>query len=452
MNKPFQPPIKLEGMPISVFHEHLSKGDIQARKARLIPTYKVGDELALASIFLACVRMVKEFREKIFSDIKFGKAGQQYYFTEVVFSHKEFSDCRFDGLILTVVAGKIKQAVFFEFKGKNGSIDSDQIDRYSKFIRKNYKGDKLVTVSSEYVADPSQRPYQIGAIPKGFGLYHLSWSYIKTLAHLLLFDNDENVEDEDQVAILGEVLHYFESDSIGLRGYNQMKSGWKAVVESIKTGVTPNQDDVEEAVQSWLEEQTDMAHILSQNLGVLVKTCSIRKDHAFKARLKAEGQQLLKDDTLEFKLQVKGAASEVEVVANFRKETVMMSMRLTPPQDKGNRARVTWIEKQIERCAKNDPEVLDSIKEGLFIDTQVKYSRNSVRVRESESYTIMDVIDDSKDITEFELVYVKDLGAKFKSSKGFVSIIESMMLEFYQGVVQNAKSWTPPAPRIQKAE
>ena len=85
MNKPFQPPIKLEGMPISVFHEHLSKGDIQARKARLIPTYKVGDELALASIFLACVRMVKEFREKIFSDIKFGKAGQQYYFTEVVF-------------------------------------------------------------------------------------------------------------------------------------------------------------------------------------------------------------------------------------------------------------------------------------------------------------------------------------------------------------------------------
>ena len=130
---------------------------------------------------------------------------------------------------------------------------------------------------------------------------------------------------------------------------------------------------IEEAVQSWLEEQTDMAHILSQNLGVLVKTCSIRKDHAFKARLKAEGQQLLKDDTLEFKLQVKGAASEVEVVANFRKETVMMSMRLTPPQDKGNRARVTWIEKQIERCAKNDPEVLDSIKEGLFIDTQVKY-------------------------------------------------------------------------------
>ena len=90
MKKPFSPPIKLEGMSLDKFMEHISDGDIHAQQARLIPTYKTGDELALASIFLSGVKLVKEFREKVCSEIKFKKAGKQYFFTEVVFSHKEF--------------------------------------------------------------------------------------------------------------------------------------------------------------------------------------------------------------------------------------------------------------------------------------------------------------------------------------------------------------------------
>jgi len=452
MKKPFSPPIKLEGMPLDKFMEHISDGDIHAQQARLIPTYKTGDELALASIFLSGVKLVKEFREKVCSEIKFKKAGKQYFFTEVVFSHKEFGDCRFDGLMLSVVGGKIKDFVFFEFKGKNGKLESDQVDRYVKFIRKNYRGNKLVTVSTEYVADPTQRPYKIGALPKGFEVYHLSWSYIKTMAHLLLFDNDENIEDEDQVEILREVLNYFESDSIGLKGYSQMKSGWRSVVESIKTGVKPNPDDVEEAVQSWLEEQTDMAHILSQELGAMVKTCSAKKDQRLKARLKSESQELLKNDKLTFNLQVKGVASEVVVWANFRKETVGMSFSVLPPTDRGNSARVTYIEKELQRCEKNNHDTMAKIDGDLFVDVHVKYASSDERFPKSETYRIKDEISNSPDINEFKIVYIKSLGAKFKSSKGFVDIIEQMMVDFYQGVVQNARPWTPPAPRIQKAE
>ena len=51
----------------------------------------------------------------------------------------------------------------------------------------------------------------------------MSWSHIKTMAHVLLFDNDDNVEDEDQVVILsGDIGATFESESIGLKGYHQM--------------------------------------------------------------------------------------------------------------------------------------------------------------------------------------------------------------------------------------
>ena len=452
MKKPFSPPLKLEGLPFEKFLEHIHNGDIHAQPARLIPTYKTGDELALTSIFLSAIRLVKEFRDKVCSEIKFKKGGKQYFFTEVVFSHKEFGECRFDGLMLSVVGGKIKDFVFFEFKGKNGKLESDQVDRYVKFIRKNYRGNKLVTVSTEYVADPTQRPYKIGALPKGFDVYHFSWSHIKTMAHLLLFDNDENIEDEDQVEILREVLNYFEADAIGLKGYSQMKSGWRSVVEAIKTGVKPNSDNVEEAVQSWLEEQTDMAHILSQELGAMVKTCSSKKDQKLKSRLKSEAQELLKHDMLRFNLQVKGVASEVQVWANFRKENIGMSFSVIPPTDRGNSARVTYIEKELQRCEKNNPEALKKLDSELFVEVHVKYASKDERFRKSETYKIKEQMSKGPDMTEFKIVYIKSLGAKFKSSKGFVEIIEQMMIDFYQGVVQNARSWTPPAPRIQKAE
>ena len=153
--------------------------------------------------------------------------------------------------------------MFLEFKGKGGTLEGEQIGRYVKFLKSNFKVSKLVTISTQYVADPSQRPYQMKSLPKGFDLFHMSWSHIKTMAHVLLFDNDDNVEDEDQVAILSEMLHHLESDSIGLKGYHQMRSGWKAFSEAFKT-VEAQLEHLEEAVQSWLEEQTDMAHIQSQ--------------------------------------------------------------------------------------------------------------------------------------------------------------------------------------------
>ena len=130
MKKPFSPPVKLEGMSLEAFQQLIKDGHLLVREARLIPTTKVGDELSLASIFLSTLKLVKEFREKFFKEVKFKKAGRQLYFTEVQFSNRDFSDCRFDGLIITIVGGKIKDALFLEFKGKGGTLEGEQVSRY----------------------------------------------------------------------------------------------------------------------------------------------------------------------------------------------------------------------------------------------------------------------------------------------------------------------------------
>ena len=60
-------------------------------------------------------------------------------------------------------------------------------------------------------------------VPKSISLFHFSWTYLMTKGQLLLFKNDHNIADEDQVEIMAETLHYFKNPSSGISGYNQMK-------------------------------------------------------------------------------------------------------------------------------------------------------------------------------------------------------------------------------------
>lgn len=73
---------KLIGLKFDEYLELVDLGKIKHSQARLIPALKTGDELALTSIFLSSLRLVREFRNMVFSDIKLPKGGKVYYFTE----------------------------------------------------------------------------------------------------------------------------------------------------------------------------------------------------------------------------------------------------------------------------------------------------------------------------------------------------------------------------------
>lgn len=112
------------------------------------------------------------------------------------------------------------------------------------------------------------RPARLIPIKKSskVDLYHFSWSYLLTLAHILLFKNNNNIENEDQVEIMREVLLYFEHKVSGVCGFTQMKQGWKTVVNNINTGARLKSSDpaVLKTVESWHQEERDMALILSR--------------------------------------------------------------------------------------------------------------------------------------------------------------------------------------------
>lgn len=128
-------PTKILGLTLDKFEELITKKDeIHLQPAKLIPFHKPGDEMALTSIFLSGLRLIKEFRDEIFQILNVNKTNKILIFTEIEFV---LFDKRIDGLILIIRSNKIYDAVLLEVKNKRNDLELRQIEEYLK-ISKEY--------------------------------------------------------------------------------------------------------------------------------------------------------------------------------------------------------------------------------------------------------------------------------------------------------------------------
>lgn len=327
-------------------------------------------------------------------------------------------------------------------KNKNNGIDKNQIEDYIS-ISKSLKVNKLVTISNEFVADSTHSPVKV-KVPKNISLHHFSWTYLITKGRLLLFKNDLNIQDDDQTEIITEALHYFESSVSGICGYIQMKPGWKELAESIRNQKTLKITDqyIEEAVLSWYEEEKDIALLLSRKLGVLVKSSPKNKES-----IKKDIKKIIKDNCLTGELIIKNAVSDIKLLAEFERRIVSMSIKLTPPLDKGNKARITWVGKEIEKCKRKNESLFLKLANEIIIEADIKYARENLKIKLTELEKLVELTKD-KDIIAFKITLNRGFGANFSSVKKFIVLIENMSLEYYEGIVQHVNTWNRPTPKI----
>lgn len=438
-------PVKIIGLKKDEFDGLVKNNSIQLRDARLIPSFKLGDEVGLASVLLSSMKLIREFRRMIISDIKMIRGGQFFAYNEVVFP--QFKNCRIDGLALKVKGGIIKDAAIFEMKNGSNEINKEQIEKYID-LAKSCSIPRIITVSNQFVSEPTQCPVDVRSI-KSVELYHLSWSYILTLAHILLFDNDINIKDPDQVELMKEVVKYFEYDKSGICGFNQMKKGWKEIVERINLGssIRLSDPDLDEAVVSWQQEEKDLALILSRNLGVFVTSGETKYRGDLSSRIRDDKKELISNKILSSVHKVKNAASDIRIDAFFDKRIIEMSVTLKAPQDKKIRGQLSWIEHQLGNCRKKNEKTFQKIQNEIIVDISLKNISKSERVTIENLDIIYGEIKE-REIREFKVILIKDLGKKFSNCRKFVEIIEKMIIDYYSCVVQYLTKWEEPAPKI----
>ena len=254
-----------------------------------------------------------------------------------------------------------------------------------------------------------------------------------------------------------EVVAYLENEKsgVGTRGFSQMKAGWKEVAEKVASQITPRKTDpaLQETVESWIQEERDLALKLSCELGALVNSGVRKFKGNIQARIENDLNSFRNIPVLSSSLSVQSAVSDISIRANFRTRTIEMAVNIIPPQDKTVKGQFGWMRTQVEN-KQLKKKFLDvnsgtSILDNLYVELYVKHARKPHRFpyRDLEAEAVRCK---GLDIKIVSFVYLETLGRKFAAPKKFVEIIETMLPRFYGDIVQYLKNWTKPAPKISR--
>ncbi|MEQ8333893.1 hypothetical protein [Nisaea sp.] len=416
---------------------------IQGERARLFPVLAENSkEGRTLSILLSCMENVQEFGRSMLADfgLRIGARAKIETYTEVVLKNSGSKKFRPDGLIVVRSGSKTWHALVEAKVGKN-ELSNEQVESYLEIAKMNGV-DAVLTISNQFAPLPSHHPLDLSfqSLRKA-QLFHWSWKYVLTIATLLL--KREEVSDDDQKVILNEMVRFLTHPSAGVKSFDQMPSQWTAVLESVHAGgeISPKSSDVQDVIGAWHQEIRDLCLVLSRQLNENVDIRVPRphlKDPM--ARLKSDAEKLAETYKLYADFVIPNAVSQVSVAADFGKRSIYASMRVAAPGDrKSTKARLNWLLRQLKES------VPDNIHIKLIWPGRGQNTLFSLVDLQKDS-SVADL--QGKVATSFEVIYAKDLAARFGQRKTFIVELERAVPAFYEQVGQNLKNWQAPAPRI----
>lgn len=432
---------------------------IVAKPSRLIPIGK-DDEMAMTSVFLSALRLVKEFRYLFSDQADLTKKGNLYCYTEVEFPFlyktpelKNEEKSRFDGLALVVGGGKIKDACIFEMKYGSAKIEKEQIEKYIKLAR--ILGiQKIISVSNQFVTKPTDYPVPINTKKWSGQLYHFSWSYIVFLAQILLKKNGTDIEDIDQQNIMDEVVRYLQGCD-GFEHFNIMKtSNWSDVVKDLAsdTAVKPSfENNRKEIVKSWIQEEKDLALKLSYLLSgkkftpIKIKT----KYKNISERIEKESEALAKKDNraLFSYFDIPDAVSPMSIKANFMSKSFAISMFVVVPDNKTAKGKIGFIKKYLKKAKEANEEDFEEVQKHIECIIAPKSKKD-----EYWKKTIKELMSGSLELPKFdfgciEFIMQVALEKDMLSPRKFIEILEKSVISYYSVLMQYFEKWTPQTPK-----
>lgn len=412
----------------------------QGELARLVPIMD-WKETHLLGFFLSAFQAVPSYSRSIFDLINAPKGTTQRVecFTEVVFKSDKLGENRVDGLI-EITRGKSRWRGIVEAKMGSASIDPDQIERYLRLAREN-KIDAVITISNDFVARPTDSPVKVsGQLTKSVQLYHLSWWALVTEA--LLIQHNYSDLSKSESFLLGELLRACLNAKAKIQGFTQMNKSWREVVAKAQSGTLQKSDpDTFATVSDWMQEQKELALILSRYLG---KHATLRLPNRLRDPVELRKfltNSLTKSANLACEIQLDHLASPIEIRTEVQNRRHAFSMRLKAPGDKkSSKARLNWLLRQLKG-------VQDS-----RVEITCLWPGNTA----PNSSSLHEVMTDSDPLLDyrpeavphgFVVSLIDDLGGKYQMPKVFIERLESSFLDFYREVAVALKAWQPPAPK-----
>ena len=421
-----------------------------AQPARLIPVAGISGskdaEARAASALLAVLSIVRPFSQALLTPLGATRDARAKVeaFTEISFDTPDGRTVRPDGLIRVSFGRRSGFVALVEVKTGDAKLDLEQINAYVEIAR-THGYDCVVTISNEIAPSPGVHPtdgLRVRANSR-VQVHHLSWAMI--LAEAVKEHTHRGVEDPEQAWILSELIRYLEHSKSGALEFSDMGANWTAVRDGAREGTLDRRDDaVIEVCQRWDQLLRFAALKLGAEIGSDIQEV-IPKAHRDdrQQRNRAFVESICEDGTLAGTLRVPDTIAHMVVAADLKARLVTVGATFDAPRDRGGRARVTWLTRQLRDA-----------EESLIIETYARGARVPVasdlkRLREDPRLGLDQA---RKEPVRFRVLQRSEMGQGRRSARklGFIDGILNAVNVFYGDVLQNLRAVTPSAPRLER--
>lgn len=379
--------------------------------------------------------------------LRLGSRARIDTYTEVVFN-KTIAGAKHrpDGLIV-VNTGKSTWTALVEAKVGTAELTNAQIEAYLAIAKANGI-DAVITVSNQFTPLPTHHPLNVSAaLTRKVALFHWSWGYVITQAQLLRELGE--VEDREQLILLAELQRFLLHPSSGVKEFDQMPPAWSDLSASIAAGGTANAKNPlsQDVVGSWHQALDRLTSVLSRQIGNHVKLVMNKADATDPAqRQKTALAELASSSCLRSELLIPDAAAPVQICSDFGKRALSFQMRLKAPADrKSTKARLSWLLRQLADTESADLHVR-LLWPGRSPPTQYPLQ---ILLADPE---IAAADRPGMAVHSFEILLVRDLGAKFGQRKIIISELLNSASAFHDRVGARLAAWQARPPKISEGK
>lgn len=419
--------------------------------ARLIPVSGIANdteaEMRATSALLAVLAAVRDFSAALTTPLGATSARRAVVesFIETRFKLDE-GVVRPDGLI-QVSFGSAQWRCLIEVKTGTNRLQAEQINSYLAVARE--QGINAVLTISNEIASGTDHPCSGVKQPKSNAkvrLAHLSWTEILTAALRLRVHH--GVADPEQAWILGELIRYLEHPASGAMAFDDMGTNWVAVRDGARDGsLRRTSEEVRDVADRWDQLIRFAALKLGADIGADVQPVVPRPQQEAKARMAALVDSLTTSGQLEGGLRIPNAAGALSVVADIRARVATVSTDITAPNDRGSKARVSWLLRQLDETA----------PAGLMVEAWARHSRTPqvATLRQAKEDPALLLDPEKRDTLRFRLVLRAEMGLNRKDggrTAGFIESVVRLVDSFYRSVLEQVTAWIPAPPKTRLAD
>ena len=414
--------------------------------ARLIPVSGINSnteaEMRATSALLAVLTIVRDFSVAVLSPLGASTARKAKVeaFTETSFKLNDGTIVRPDGLVQVTYGSSVWKALV-EVKTGSNTLEAEQLNTYLALARQQGI-DAVLTISNE-IGIGGQHPcagVRVRSNSK-VRLAHLSWTEL--LAHALRAKVHRGIDDPEQAWILGELIRYLEHPASGAMELRDMGPHWTTARDAARAGTLRRSDaECRDLVQRWDQVLRFAALRLGSSTGVDVQPVVPRSQSDPNDRANHLADSLTTNGVLDGRLRIPGAVGDLEVAADLRARQITTAVEVPAPTDRGSRARVTWLLRQLGGEAPDD----------LVIESWPRMARQPLVAGLSAAQEQRDLLldPDRREILRFRVVRRAEMGQSRKDggrSPGFIESTTKAIEDFYSAVVQQIVPWTAKPPQ-----